>query len=144
MTYQSSKRARLALDHLGIPPQPRTPPIRLVRKYQRALPNARRATNDDRTRHRRLAALGVRKPAGPTWGGGTRAAEGRRTRSADARCILNRGRLEDGRAGRVSEPASSADGVDVPVDTERGRVPRRRVNTTNRRMDLDSILSIGI
>ena len=146
MTHQPSERARLALDHLSIPPQPRAPPVRLVRKDQRALTNARGAADDDRARHRRLAAVRVRQSAGATWGGRARdaVAEGHRARSADAHCILDRGRLEDGRGGRVFEPASSADGIDISVDAERGCVSRGRVYRTKSKRRCVSVTAIGV
>ena len=146
MTHQPSERARLALDHLSIPPQPRTPPVGLIRKDQRALPNARGTADDNRARHGRLAAVRVRQSAGTARGGRARdaVAEGHRARSADAHCIMDRGRLEDGRGGRVLERASSADGIDISVDVERGWVSRGRVYRTKSKSGCVFVPAIGV
>ena len=48
---------------------PRTPPISLVRKCERPLPDARGTTNDARARHSRLDIMGVLQHAGSTGRG---------------------------------------------------------------------------
>ena len=120
-THQFSKRAR---SPPTIPPNSRTLRIGLVRKYSRALPNARRTTNDDRACHSRL---GVLERAGSIGHGRARAAEARRAGATDAGCTLDHGRLEDGQARWLSEPAPAADRVDVLVDVEGRWVSKRRI-----------------
>ena len=54
-------------------------------------------------------------------------------------CILNRRRLEDGVAGRLSEPAPTTNRVDVPMDTEGRRVPKVWLHTTGGRDDISAV-----
>jgi hypothetical protein len=127
-THQASKRTRLALDHLRVPPEARAPPVGLVGEDERALPDARGPTDDHGARDG--GALAALLRVWVMWVWVVRAG----APTAEARpCVWHHhGRLEDRRAGRVAQAASSVPGEGVGMAAERRRVYRRLLQRQQR------------